>query len=197
MASVRPIWLNPNKTLNFYELGGRDPKAHIQPIVPKNKKDPRATIGPIVHDIKPKPKPLSALEKYLAGDSAYQQTLRGNKRTLADFLSDLARRSGEAKTQYGKTRSSMKRDSRDQLHDLAEEWASRGLIQSGLYAKAKGDFQTKFGEQMSALDQQQAALRADLIAQGRNFRRENTLSNEAARQEALLRRAQQYKVGGK
>jgi hypothetical protein len=174
-----PSWLDPDKVR--YDVGGKDPKAHIQPItLPK-----------------PKPRPLSALDKYLAGDSVYQQALRGNKRTLADFLSDLTRRRGESGTQFYKTRASMDRDSKDQLNALAEEYASRGLIQSGLYAKAQGDFRTKFGEQMNALKDQQTNLIADLASQERNYRRENSLANESARQAALLRRAQRYGVGGK
>lgn len=169
-----PAWLDPNKVR--YELGGKEPQAKIQPIYPK-------------------PKPRSELDKYLAGDAAYQQALRGNKRSLADFLSDLGRRRGEAGTQFKQTRSSMNRDSEDQLNDLREEFASRGLIQSGLYGKEQGDFRKKFGEQMTALNQQQTGLLSDLTSQEKNYRREIDLANEAARQEAILRRAQRYRSG--
>jgi hypothetical protein len=141
------------------------------------------------------PKPPS-INSYLGTDSSYQQAVRGGKRSLADFFSDLGRRRGEATTQFNQTRGSMERDRVTQLDDLKNEFASRGLIQSGLYGEEQGKFQQKFGEQMTALQQQQAALLADLLGQGKNYQRENDLALEAAKQEALLRRAQKFNIGG-
>lgn len=137
-----------------------------------------------------------SINSYLGTDSVYQQGLRGNQRTLADYISELGRRKGEAGTQYTQTRGSMERDRDQQLESLRNEFASRGLIQSGLYAEEQGNFQKKFTEQMTALEQQQASLLADLLSQEKNYRRENDLANEQARQEALLRRASKYNVGG-
>ena len=82
-----------------------------------------------------------------------------------------------------------------QLEDLRNEFASRGLIQSGLYGAEQGRFQQQFTEQQTALEQQQAALLADLLSQEKNYRRENDLATEAAKQEALARRAAKYKIG--
>jgi hypothetical protein len=145
---------------------------------------------------KPKapPKPPS-IGTYLGTDAAYQQAVRGGKRSLADYLSDIGRRRGEAGTQYKQTRGSMERDRVQQLEDLRNEFASRGLIQSGLYGQEQGDFQKKFGEQLTALDQQQQALLADLLGQQKNYQRENDLAMEQAKQEALARRSQKYKIG--
>jgi hypothetical protein len=141
------------------------------------------------------PKPPS-IGSYLGTDSTYQQAVRGGKRSLADFLSDLGRRRGEAQTQFTQTRGSMERDRSTQLEDLRNEFASRGLIQSGLYGEEQGKFQQKFGEQMTALQQQQAALLADLLGQGKNYQREHDLAIEAAKQEALARRAAKFNIGG-
>jgi len=141
------------------------------------------------------PKPMS-ISQYLGGDSIYQNSLRGGKRSLADFLSDIGRRRGEATTQFGQTTASMERDRTQQLADLQNEFASRGLINSGLYGDEQGKFQAKFTEQQTALQQQQAALLADLLSQSKNFGRENDLALEQAKQEALQRRAAKYGVGG-
>jgi hypothetical protein len=43
--------------------------------------------------------------------------------------------------------------------------------------------------------QQQAALLADLLSQQKNYQREQDLSLEAAKQDALARRAAKYKIG--
>ena len=140
------------------------------------------------------PKPPS-LASYLGTDSGYQSAIRGGKRSLADFISELGRRRGEATTSFNQTSASMERDRVQQLDDLRQEFASRGLIQSGLYGEEQGKFQKQFTEQQGALKQQQTSLLADLLSQQKNYQRENDLAMEVARQEALQRRAAKYKIG--
>lgn len=142
------------------------------------------------------PKPtVPGLNAYLGTDSAYQNAVSGGKRSLNDFLSEMNRRRGEAGTQFNQTTASMEHDRVQQLEDLRNEFASRGLIQSGLYGEQQGNFQQKFTEQRTALDQQQAALLADLLGQETNYKREQELTLEQAKQEALLRRSQKYNIG--
>lgn len=135
------------------------------------------------------------INSYLGTDSIYQQALSGGKRSLADYLSELTRRRGEADTQYKQTQASMERDRTQQLADLENEFASRGLIQSGLYGEEQGRFQQQFTDQLNALSQQQSGLIADLLSQEKNYRRENDLAMQQAKQEALARRAAKYKIG--
>lgn len=139
---------------------------------------------------------VPSLAQFLGGDSTYQSSLSGSKRTLADFLSDLNRRRGEATTQYNQTTASMGRDRDQQLEDLKNEFASRGLIQSGLYGQEQGKFQQQFTDQQNALSQQQTGLLADLMSQQTNYQREQDLALQAAKQDALQRRAAQYNIGG-
>jgi hypothetical protein len=136
-----------------------------------------------------------SINAYLGTDASYQNVVRGGKRSLSDFLSEMQRRRGEATTQYNQTNSSMERDRTQQLADLRDEYASRGLIQSGLYGQEQGKFQQQFTQQHTALQQQQAALLADLLSQQKNYQREQDLSLEAAKQDALARRAAKYKIG--
>ena len=135
------------------------------------------------------------INAFLGTDAAYQNVVRGGKRSLADFLSELGRRRGEAGTQFTQTKASMERDRVQQLEDLRNEFASRGLIQSGLFGEEQGKFQQQFTQQSQALQQQQAALLADLMSQEKNYRREQDLALEAAKQEALARRAAKFKIG--
>jgi|SRR5882724_1739346 len=138
---------------------------------------------------------VPSLAAYLGTDSTYQNALSGGKRTLADFISELNRKRGEATTQYTQTGANMERDRTQQLSDLRDEFASRGLIQSGLYGQEEGKFQQQFTDQRTALDQQQTGLLADLMSQQKNYQREQDLAMQAAKQEALNRRAAQYKIG--
>lgn len=144
---------------------------------------------------KPATPAIPSLSAYLGTDAEYQNYLSGSKRTLADYLSDLGRRKGEATTNYNTTLQSMEQDRTMQLEDLRDEFASRGLINSGLFAEEQGNFQKKYAEQLQTLDQQQAALLADLLQQETNFKREQELALKAAQQEAAQRRAAKYNIG--
>lgn len=141
----------------------------------------------------PPPRPMS-IKDWLAGDEAYQQAVRGGKRTLGDLLSELNRQRGEAKTSFTQTTQDVERNRGLQLERLADEFASRGLIHSGIYGEEQGRFQEQFANQLTQLQQQQASLLADLLSQETNFRREQDLAMEAAKQEALRRRAEKYAI---
>ncbi len=145
--------------------------------------------------IAPKKPTIPGINTYLGTDATYQDVVRGGKRSLEDFLSDLGRRRGESETQFGVTKGSMERDRVQQLEDLRNEFASRGLINSGLYGQEQGEFQEQFTQQQTALEAQQASLLADLLSQEKNYRREQELALEAARQEALQRRVAKYNIG--
>ncbi len=144
---------------------------------------------------KPKPQ-IPNINSYLGTDATYQGIVSGSKRSLADFLSELTRRKGESNTQFNQTKASMESDRVRQLDEIRQEFASRGLIQSGLFGEEQGRFQEQFGTQMRTLEQQQAALLADLLTQEKNYRREQDLALEAARQDALARRAAKFNIGG-
>jgi len=150
--------------------------------------------GPVQSVTPPKPRPPD-IKSYLAGDQTYQQSVRGSSRTLKDFLSELNRRRGESKTTFGQTKGAMETDRVRQLEQMRDEFASRGLIHSGLYGAEQGRFQDEFAKQMQALEQQQTSFLADLLSQDKNFRREQQLALELARQEALSRRAERYQLG--
>lgn len=142
---------------------------------------------------KPKPKPPS-VKSYLAGDVTYQDLVRNQQRTLADFMADLNRQRGEAKTSFGDVTRSMESERERSLKAMMDEYAARGLLSSGLYGEAQGNYQKDWAAQMSQLQQGQSSLLADLLSQQTNFQREQQLAAEAARQDAIRRRAQKYGI---
>lgn len=142
------------------------------------------------------PKPvIPSIAAYLGTDSTYQNAVSGGKRTLADYLSELTRRRGEAGTQYKQTLGTMGRDHTQQLDQLRQEYASRGLINSGLFGQKNSDFEKQYQDQLTSLGQQQSGLLADLLSQQKNYQREYDLALQQAKQEALARRAAQYSIG--
>lgn len=138
---------------------------------------------------------IPSINAYLGTDSVYQGALSGGKRTLKDALAELGRRRGEATTQYNQTKSSMARDRLTQLDDIRQEYASRGLINSGLFGDATGKFEKQYLDQLNSLNNQQTGLLGDLLSQQNNYQREYELAIQQAKQEALARRAAKYQIG--
>jgi hypothetical protein len=98
----------------------------------------------------PSPRPQS-VSQFLSGDDIYQQAVRGGKRTLQDFLSELTRKRGEAKTNFTQTQEQMETDRVRQMEQLRDSFASRGLIHSGLFGQEQGRFQEDFKRQLQQL----------------------------------------------
>lgn len=143
----------------------------------------------------PKPKPPPSVKDYLAGDVSYQNLLRGQQRTLADFLADIGRQRTEATTSFGDVTRSMEQEKERALEAMTNEFASRGLLQSGLFGQEQAEYNQDWANQMTQLEQGQQSLLADLLSQRTNFQREQSLAQEAARQSAIRRRAEKYGIG--
>lgn len=143
--------------------------------------------------VTPKPKPPS-ISKFLAGDEIYQQALRSGQASLGDILSEIARRRGEANVNFEQASRLLETDRERQLERLRNEFASRGLLHSSLFAEEQGTFQQDFMTAMQQLEQQRQQLLQDLVAQQTAARRRQELEMEAARQEALARRAERYNI---
>lgn len=165
---------------------------------PPSSPPPRPTkSAPVKTITPPKPKPPPpppTIAAFLAGDEAYQQSIRGGQRTLEDFLSELTRERGEAQTNFQQTQSALEVDRERQLQRLKDEFAARGLLQSGIYGEEQGNFQQDFMMQQERLQQSQSQLLQDLVAQETGFRRQGELDQENARQQALARRAARYNI---
>lgn len=134
------------------------------------------------------------LQNFLAGDVDYQNFLRGGKRTLADFLNELGRERTEGVTSFNTSKADMNLQRERGLEAIMNEFASRGLLKSGLLAEEQGDFNRDWQTQMTAMEQAHQGFLGDLTSQQRNFEREQALAQEAARQEALRRRAERYGI---
>jgi hypothetical protein len=143
--------------------------------------------------VTPKPKPPS-ISKFLAGDEIYQQALRAGQASLEDILSEIARRRAEANVNFEQASRLLETDRERQLERLRNEFAARGLLHSSLFAQEQGTFQQDFMTAMQQLEQQRQQLLQDLIAQQTAARRRHELEMEAARQEALARRAERYNI---
>ncbi len=137
---------------------------------------------------------MNDINAYLGGDSGYQDQLRQLSKALGDFQADVGRRRGTLDTEYGVSQKALNDQKVQDLQSLQEDYASRGLLKSGVYAGAVGDYNTEFGNRMSDLNrQQQQALQLLLQEQGQ-YESQNSLEQQRAREEAIRRRAEQYGI---
>lgn len=73
--------------------------------------------------------------------------------------------------------------------DIADDYAARGMIRSGLYAQKQGDYEKEYGKQVAETNRQKARKYAEIDEEERDFIGQQELEKEQARLEAVRRRA--------
>jgi hypothetical protein len=154
--------------------------------------------GAISHAIAPAPPPAPpappSLAAFSAKDSTYQNQLAALKKALADYKAQQGQSQTQYLTNYGTDVNTLKENRTQGLGDLENDYASRGLLQSGLYADSLSDLNKDFDTRQSQLDQAKAAYLAQLANDATNFQSEQQLTQQKALQEAAARRAAQYNL---
>lgn len=137
----------------------------------------------------PAKKKLSSTDQYLGKDSDYQNTVRDLNRALADFKA----RQGVEKTRAGTENSYAQRtmglQSQQDLSDIQNDAAARGIVTSGVYGQRVGDYNTTYNEQLSELGRQYKAQLDDFASSLTDFSRQQSLQKESARTAAIRRRS--------
>jgi hypothetical protein len=145
---------------------------------------------------KKKPR-VPTLSQFIGTDVAYQQQLRGFNKTLADYLADTTQQQGQLSSDYARSTRAVGEEKTKGLRSLMEDYGSRGLIHSGLYAKGVGDYENEVGQRLSDLLSGYNKAKTGLANQVTRFRGEQTLAKQEARSEAARRRAAKYKLKAK
>src|SRR5690606_10425961 len=136
-----------------------------------------------------KKKKQSAAAKWLAGDTTYQQQLSNFKKSKTDYEAQYKRQKGITTRDYDEMVRPMNRQGTSDRDDQKNDFAGRGILHSGVFAKALGDYNTEFNAKMKNLLTGRSDKLGDLAMQRTNFLRQLTLEQNAARQDALRRRA--------
>lgn len=134
-------------------------------------------------------KKQSAAAKWLAGDTTYQQQVAGFKKSRSDYDAQYRRQRNITSRDYAEMQRSLNRQGASDRDDQQNDFAGRGILHSGVFAKALGDYNTEFNAKMKNLLTGKSDKLGDLSMQRTNFLRQLTLEQNAARQDALRRRA--------
>jgi hypothetical protein len=160
----------------------------------------KPTLSPPKAKPKPKPKPkkkapakkkkpTSKTAKYLAGDTTYQQQLADYNKSKAEYESNYRRQSGIVNRDYAESQRALNRQGAQDRIDQQNDFAGRGILHSGVFAKALGDYNTDFNARIKQLTTGKTDQLGDLGAQRNSFLRQLQIEQNNAREDALRRRA--------
>lgn len=150
-------------------------------------------IGNLAAPVQSAPPPMS-LDDFVAQDTAYQSQLAALSKAFTDYQSQQEQAKTGYLTNYGTDRDALERNRVNAMSELENDFASRGLLQSGLYADSRADLTGDYDRRNSALEQAKAQYIAGLTNDLSNFQSEQDLTKQRALQEAAARRAAQYGV---
>lgn len=139
-------------------------------------------------------KKLSALEKWLSGDTTYQQQLADFNRSVSEYNAQYGRQTGVVNRDYAESNRALQRQGTQDRTDQQNDFAGRGILRSGVFAKALGDYNTDFNQRVKALTTGKTDKIGDLTDQKTNFTRQVGLEKNNARQDAIRRRAQKLGI---
>ena len=154
-------------------------------------------------------------EDYLKGDATYQATISALAKQLANFNTDIDTQLANRKIDYDKALQQLGYISpvdgategtwnfEDQMtaagrayQAMLNDFASRGMIQSSGYGEAQNDLTRTLNDQYAGLKTSNDQFTSDMNRQKTKAADDNTAAQQAARAEAILRRAAQYGFGG-
>lgn len=142
----------------------------------------------------PPPPAAPSINQWLAGDTAYKQQTDAAKKAMADYMAQMSGQQGSYETEY--QRNLMNTGDAEKLAntDLENDYASRGLTNSGLFLKAKTDLSTDYDKRESTLADGRAEFLANLKAALTNFQSTSNINSTKYKNDAIARRAAKYDV---
>ena len=141
----------------------------------------------------PPPKPPS-LAEFLGSDSTYSMQQSALDKAKADYLAQQGKTKTQYETSYTNDLNTLGENRTAALADLENDYAGRGLLQSGLYADSLATTNNDWNKRQSALEQAKAAFLSGLADDFTNFSSEQALTLQRAQQEAAARRAAQLGI---
>jgi len=102
---------------------------------------------------------------------------------------------GQYQTEYDTNLANLNQSREAAIADLTDDFAARGLMNSGLFANSRSELMSDYDARQAALEQGRSNFLADLEAAFADFTSEQELIKTKAKQDAINRRAQRYGIG--
>jgi len=134
------------------------------------------------------------LNTFLNQDTGYNQQMRDFSNALQQFLADVTRRKGTMESDYNASSKAMGDQKVLDLDNMEDDFGARGMIRSGLYGDAVGKYNTEFDTRSQELGRKKTEAMSSLDQEQGRYQSQQTLQQQAAREAAIRRRAEQYGV---
>lgn len=150
--------------------------------------------GAIAPVTQPPPPSAPSIEDFLAGDTTFKSQNDALSKAWADYQNQQKLQTDQYETGYKTNVEDLGKQKVLDEAALNDDYASRGLSASGLFAKAYTDFLNDYANKQKQLDTSRSDFLANLNTAGQNYKSDSDLQLERARQDAINRRAAQYGV---
>lgn len=139
----------------------------------------------------PTPKPAApavpTIDQWLAKDAVYNQQKNAFNKALADYLAQYNNQQNQYTTDFNANLGNIGKDQELQRKALEDDYASRGLMNSGLFADALNQFNTGYDERRTAMETAKANFLTNLLSQRNNYNSEQQALLDKAKQDAVNR----------
>lgn len=168
-------------------------RSSYRPATTPNARAPRPAVGNTktggVAPSVPAPPPMS-IDEWLAkgNDTTYNDQRSAYEKALADYAAQYKGEQDKYGNEYNASLAKMQQDNTLGAKDLENDYASRGLLTSGVYANALNEYQNSYQTKLSDLSRARDAYLADLTNDKTNFESEQALALARAKQDAANRR---------
>jgi len=136
-------------------------------------------------------RPVMSEGDWLSGDGEYQNQMNEFGATLTDFLARLTRQKDEFTQDYDVASKGLERNAAQGLQGVGEDFTSRGLANSGLFANARKEAETGFQNQRDGMNTAKSRAFSDFDTQKRDKEASTEQARGNAKRSSLSRMAMQ------
>lgn len=143
------------------------------------------------------PKPsVPGISDYLTSDTTYQSGLSELMKNLQQFQTGNAQSQSDVKSAFQTAMERMAQERDQSLKSLQEDFASRGLLNSGLYADANSQYDSQYQNRVGDLTKDEQSQLSSLATDASNFQGLTQSQQAALKAAAIQRRAEKYGIKG-
>jgi hypothetical protein len=150
-----------------------------------------STSSGVIAPVAPKPTPLTP-EQWLAKDTTYTGQQNSYKKALADYLANYNAELGKYNNEYRAATDKVGVERGEGLTNLQDDYASRGLLNSGVFGEATQKYNTDMDTRLADMQRAKSAYESDLLSDKSNWTTNQQELLTKAKQEALNRRLANY-----
>jgi hypothetical protein len=140
------------------------------------------------------PKGPPSLDQWLAGDTAYKQQMDAAAKASADYVTQMTGQQNAYNTEYTRNMRNLNDQEKVDGRNATDDFAARGMMNSGLFIKDATDRTTDYNKRESTLNDGKSEFIANLGFGRTNFDSTQNLNKQRYRNEAIQRRAAKYNL---